>query len=134
MEKNAMYNNLIEGAAAARKNAHAPYSQLFVGAAILGGSGTMYTGCNIENSSYGMTVCAERVAVFNAVSQGERSFKVIAIVTDTEKPIPPCGACRQVLAEFNSNLTIIMATTTGIKTIQSLKELFPLPFTRDDLV
>ena len=133
MENNDKYIDLVEKALTVRENAHAPYSGFQVGAAILGGSGTIYTGCNIENSSYSMTLCAERTALAKAVSEGEKSFEAIAIAADTKKPIPPCGACRQVLAEFNPGMTVVMTTLTGECTVQSLKELFPHPFSKSDL-
>jgi len=132
MEKNTVYSDLVEKALTVRENAHTPYSGFKVGAAILGESGTIYTGCNIENSSYGMTLCAERAAVAKAVSEGEKSFEAIAVASDTKK-LPPCGACRQVLAEFNPGMTVVMATVTGECTVQSLKELFPHPFSKSDI-
>ena len=133
MENNDKYGDLVEKALTVRENAHAPYSGFKVGAAILGESGTIYTGCNIENSSYGMTLCAERAAVAKAVSEGEKSFEAIAVASDTKKPVPPCGACRQVLAEFNPGITVVMATVIGECTVQSLKELFPHPFSKSDI-
>lgn len=131
MTENSSHHLLVEKAIAARKNAYASYSHFAVGAAILGESAKIYTGCNVENSSFGLTVCAERAALFHGIAQGEKSFKAIALVTDTENPVPPCGACRQVLAEFNPAITVIMATVRGKRNIQSLRELLPMPFQKD---
>ena len=118
---------LIEKAKRVRENAYAPYSNFKVGAAILTEDGEVYTGVNVENASFGLTVCAERVAVFKAISEGKRSFKAIAIVADTEDPVPPCGACRQVLAEFG-DMDVIMANLKGDVKIARLKDLLPHSF------
>ena len=104
-------DKLVSLAAEARKKAYAPYSNFAVGAALLAKSGRVYTGCNVENVSYGLTVCAERVAVFKAVSEGEREFEAIAVVT--ENGVTPCGACRQVLIEFGDDIQVIVADTAG---------------------
>ena len=118
---------LIELAKKAMQNAYAPYSKFKVGAAVLTKNGKVYTGCNVENSSYGLTMCAERVAVFKAVSEGEREFYKIAIVSSAGKKTFPCGACRQVLYEFSDNMEIILEEDGEIyKT--SLKDLFPEGF------
>ena len=118
---------LLALAKKAMQNAYAPYSNFKVGAAILAKSGKVYTGCNVENSSYGLTMCAERVAVFKAVSEGEREFTKIAIVSSSGKKTFPCGACRQVLYEFADNLEIILEEDGEIyKT--SLKKLLPEGF------
>ena len=119
---------LIEAALEVRKNAHAPFSHFQVGAAIEDSDGRIHTGCNVENATYGLTICAERVAMFKALSEGHRAFTRIAIVADTETPTPPCGACRQILWEFGGNLEIQLAnlkTTTGTHRLQ---DLLPLPF------
>jgi cytidine deaminase len=116
---------LIEKARATRGNAHAPYSQFKVGAAILAKSGKVYTGANVENSSYGLTVCAERVALYCGVSQGEREFVKLALVSDREEPAIPCGACCQVLSEFNPDMEIICANLEGITKKITLKRLLP---------
>ena len=118
---------LIERAKKARENAYAPYSKFKVGAAILTEDGEIYTGVNVENASFGLTVCAERVALFKAVSDGKRSFKAIAVVTDTEEPVPPCGACRQVLSEFG-DMEVIMANLKGDVKIARLRDLLPDSF------
>lgn len=121
-------DDLIKAAQEAKKFAYAPYSQFAVGAALLGHNNKIYTGCNVENASYGLTVCAERVAVFKAVSEGLTSFKALAIVTDLEEPASPCGACRQVLGEFSPKMEIIMANMMGTVRTMSLAKLLPLSF------
>jgi len=105
------YEALIAKAMEAREKAHAPYSNFAVGAALLAKSGRVYTGCNVENASYGLSICAERAAVFKAVSEGEREFEAIAVVT--EKGVTPCGACRQVLIEFGEDIQVIVANGAG---------------------
>jgi len=119
---------LIRRALTAQKNAHAPYSKFRVGAALLTKSGQVYTGCNVENASYGLTICAERVALTKAVSEGHRQFQAIAVVCPSAKPTP-CGACRQFLAEFG-DLEIICADSRNVKRFQSfrLSELLPHAF------
>ena len=119
---------LIEQAEKIRENAYAPYSQFKVGAAILSKNGKVYTGANVENSSYGLTVCAERVALYCAVSQGEREFVKLALVSDREDPAVPCGACCQVLSEFNPDLKIICANLEGVIKRFSLRKLLPSSF------
>ncbi|OGC93606.1 MAG: cytidine deaminase [candidate division Zixibacteria bacterium RBG_16_48_11] len=121
---------LIKKAKEVRTKAYAPYSKFLVGAALLTEKGKVYTGVNVENASYGLTVCAERVAVFKAVAGGERNFKKIVIVTDTDKPKSLCGACLQVLSEFASDLEIICATLKGDKARYRLRELLPKAFKR----
>ena len=98
-----MDKKLLAAALAARENAYAPYSKFKVGAAVETADGHIFTGCNVENASYGLTCCAERNAVFAAIGSGARSFKALCVVADTEEPVAPCGACRQVLAEFPFN-------------------------------
>jgi cytidine deaminase len=122
-----MKNDLRQIAVAARLRAYAPYSRFAVGAALLSKSGTIVSGCNVENVSFGLTICAERVCVVKAVDQGENDFAALAIVADTEIPIVPCGACRQVLAEFSANLLITSWTLTGQSQEFSLGDLLPLP-------
>jgi cytidine deaminase len=119
---------LIEAARLARERAVAPFSTFKVGAALEAEDGTVVTGCNIENATYGLTVCAERVAMFKALSDGHRTFTRIAIVADTEAPTPPCGACRQILWEFGGDLQIALANLRQETGRHTLKELLPLPF------
>ncbi len=126
-------DKLIMAAQAAREHAYAPYSQFRVGAAVLGKSGRIYSGCNVENASYGLSNCAERTAVFKAVSEGEQFLVALAVVADTPRPVAPCGACRQVMAEFRIN-KVIMCNTHGEQNIASLEELLPYSFTKTDLV
>jgi cytidine deaminase len=124
-------DKLISLAAEARKKAHAPYSNFAAGAALLAKSGRVYTGSNVENASFGLTVCAERVAVFKAVSEGEREFEAIAVVT--ENGVTPCGACRQVLMEFGADIQVIVADTAGQRKVFALTDLLPEAFTPDHL-
>ena len=119
---------LIEKARRVRLKAYAPYSNFKVGAALLTESGKVYTGANVENSTFGLTVCAERVAVFEAVSRGEKNISKIAVVADKDPPITPCGACRQVLSEFAKDLKIVCANLKGKVERYSLKELLPEAF------
>ena len=123
-----MDKELLEAALAARERAYAPYSKFLVGAAVRAESGKIYTGCNIENASYGLTVCAERNALFSAVGAGERKFTALCVVGDTEEPISPCGACRQVMAEFKVE-RIILANIKGDVKEYTLEELLPYGFT-----
>src|SRR3989339_2003062 len=106
-------DKLVEAAIKYRENAYAPYSNFLVGAAVQGDSGKIYGGCNVENASYGMTICAERVAITKAVSEGETGIKKIAIVTSSDEVSFPCGACRQVLAEFAKNAEVLCCGTKG---------------------
>jgi cytidine deaminase len=120
--------DLVAAARQAREHAHADYSHFKVGAALETTDGIIVTGCNIENATYGLTICAERVAMFKALSEGHRSFKRIAVVADTNQPTTPCGACRQVLWEFGGNLEIILANLHTVQSRHQLKELLPHPF------
>ena len=122
-----MDKELLQAALDARLKAYAPYSKFLVGAAVRAESGEIYTGCNIENASYGLTVCAERNALFKAVGAGERKFTALCVVGDTEEPISPCGACRQVMAEFKVPF-IILANLNGKIVEYTLDELLPLSF------
>jgi cytidine deaminase len=122
-----MTSNLREAAEGARLRAYAPYSNFLVGAALRTKSGLVFSGCNVENVSLGLTICAERVCAVKAIEQGETIFEAIAIVADTELPIVPCGACRQVLAEFSPHLVITSWTISGQNQQFSLDELLPLP-------
>ena len=120
--------DLVGAARRARENADAAFSQFKVGAALEAADGAIFTGCNIENSTYGLTICAERVAMFKALSEGHRAFTRIAIVADTPAPTPPCGACRQILWEFGGNLEVELANLSEEKGTYRLKDLLPLPF------
>jgi cytidine deaminase len=120
--------DLVGAARRARENADAAFSQFKVGAALEAADGTVFTGCNIENASYGLTICAERVAIYKALSEGHRAFTRVAIVADTAKPTPPCGACRQILWEFGGNLEIQLANLEEGREKHRLKDLFPHPF------
>ncbi len=128
-----MKDVLISEAKKALKNAYAPYSYFKVGAAVLMKSGKIYTGTNVENASYGATVCAERVAIFKAISEGESEILEIAVVTETEEPSPPCGICRQVIAEFSDDAFVFLANTKGDIIETSLSKLLPMAFTKKDL-
>ena len=119
---------LVEAARRAREHAVASFSHFKVGAALETGDGTVVTGCNVENATYGLTICAERVAMFKALSEGHRAFARIAIVADTDAPTPPCGACRQILWEFGGDLEIVLANLTDEKGRHRLRDLLPLPF------
>ncbi len=119
---------LVEAARDARTRAIAPYSGFAVGAALLIGDGRVVTGCNIENASYGLTVCAERVALLKALSDGHRDFVAIAVVADTSEPTPPCGSCRQLLWEYCGDIPVVLANLTEIKGAHQLATLLPLPF------
>jgi len=119
---------LIAAAKRARENAHAPFSNFRVGAAVRAKSGRVFTGCNVENASYGLTCCAERVAIFKAISEGERGFDAIAVVADTEELTPPCGACRQVIWEFCGDVPVIMANLEGKTQQESSAKLLPRAF------
>ena len=123
-----MTDLLATAALAARDNAHAPYSKFRVGAALEDATGHVHTGCNIENATYGLTICAERVAVFKAMSEGARRFRRIAIAADTDTLTPPCGACRQILWEFCGVIEIILVNLQGSSETCHLKDLFPRPF------
>jgi cytidine deaminase len=124
---------LVEKALEVRNHAYAPYSNFKVGSALLGESGKVYVGCNVENSSYGLCVCAERGAIARAVSDGERKFKGIVIATQSETPSPPCGMCRQTLAEFAHDMPVLLVNDKGARIETSLDELFPMSFTNDYL-
>lgn len=123
-----MDKELFEAALAARRNAYAPYSKFAVGAAVRTAAGNIFTGCNVENVSYGLSCCAERCAVFAAVGAGEREFAALCVVADTKEPVSPCGACRQVMTEFKIP-EIILANTNGDCKIYTPQELLPYGFT-----
>jgi cytidine deaminase len=120
---------LVAEARRAMEHAHAPYSRFPVGAALLVDSGRVYRGANVENASLGLSICAERSAVFAAIAAGERGFRALAIATDTERPTPPCGACRQVLREFVDDLPIYLAGRDGPAVVRRLRDLLPEAFT-----
>jgi cytidine deaminase len=119
---------LITASTQARENAHAPYSNFRVGAAVRASSGRIFSGCNIENASYGLTLCAERVAIFKALSEGERNFAAIAVVTDADILTPPCGACRQIIWEFCGDVPVLLANLQGKREELKMSQLFPKPF------
>jgi cytidine deaminase len=119
---------LAQAALAARENAHAPFSKFKVGAALEDTEGRVHTGCNVENATYGLTVCAERVAVFKAISEGARKFRRIAVAADTDILTPPCGACRQILWEFCGDIELILINPRGASETLRLASLFPRPF------
>lgn len=120
--------HLLAAALAARLHAHAPYSKFLVGAALEDSSGRIHTGCNVENATYGLTVCAERVAVFKAMSEGVREFRRIAVAADTETLTPPCGACRQILWEFCGDIEVGLVNPSGKTETLRMKDLFPRAF------
>lgn len=119
---------LVNAARSAREHAVARFSGFKVGAALQTPDGTIITGCNVENATYGLTVCAERVAMFKALSEGHREFVAVAVVADTDEPTPPCGACRQILWEFGGDLEVFLANLTDHKGTFRMKDLLPLPF------
>jgi len=124
---------LIDRAIVAREKTYSPYSQFGVGAALVCEDGSIYEGCNIENASYGLTNCAERTAIFKAVSEGRTKFKALAVVADTEGPCAPCGACRQVMGEFNIPI-IIMGNLKGDIEVVSTEALLPFSFSSTDVI
>lgn len=123
-----MSDFLVEAAIAVRENAHAPFSKFKVGAAVLDDTGRIHTGCNVENATYGLTCCAERVAIFKAVSEGARRFTRVAVVADTDTLTPPCGACRQILWEFCGDVELTLSNLHGKTETLRLGTLFPRAF------
>jgi len=123
-----MMDSLMSAALAVRENARAAYSNFQVGAALEDLTGRIHTGCNVENATYGLTICAERVAVFKAVSEGAREFRRLAVAADTETLTPPCGACRQILWEFCGDIPIVLLNPRGKSETVRLKDLLPRPF------
>lgn len=121
-------DRLVAAARKARRRAVAPYSKFKVGAALETDDGTVIEGCNVENASYGLTMCAERVAMFSALAQGHRKFRRIVVVADTDAPTPPCGPCRQILWEFGGNLQVILANLRRVTGTHRMADLLPLPF------
>jgi cytidine deaminase len=127
------YEALIVAAKKARDNAHAPFSNFKVGAGLRAASGKTYGGCNVENATYGLTVCAERIAIFKAISEGELKFDAIAVVTDTDTLTPPCGACRQLIWEFCGDVPVVMSNLKGKVEVIFMRDLFPKPFDSSNL-
>jgi cytidine deaminase len=127
------YDALISVAKQARENAHAQFSNFKVGAALHTPSGKIFGGCNVENATYGLTICAERVAIFKAISEGERRFDAIAVVTDTDTLTPPCGACRQLIWEFCGDVPVILCNLKGKTETIPMRTLFPKPFDSSNL-
>lgn len=124
----ASVDRLVAAARQAREYAVANFSHFKVGAALETESGEIVTGCNVENATYGLTICAERVAIFKALSEGKRAFTRIAVVADTTSPTPPCGACRQIIWEFCGDIPVVLANLTEVKATLQIKDLLPLPF------
>ncbi|MBI4466312.1 MAG: cytidine deaminase [Acidobacteria bacterium] len=124
----AAQRRLLNQARRARARAFAPFSRFSVGAAVEARAGRAYTGANVESASYGLTCCAERVAIFKAVTAGERAFKRLAVVTDTDRLTPPCGACRQIIWEFCGDIEIILANLKGQAAVHRMRTLLPRPF------
>jgi len=125
--------SLIRAAIEARQKAYAPYSGFAVGAALRTGSGRLFTGCNVENASYGLAICAERVAIASAVAAGQHDIVALAVVADTSRPASPCGACRQVMVEFNPEMRVILTNLHGQVLVTTAEELLPGAFTAEDL-
>lgn len=126
--RNAPIEGLVAAARAARDHAAADFSGFRVGAAVETANGTIISGCNIENASYGLTICAERVAIFKALSEGHRQFTQLVVVADTEAPTPPCGACRQIIWEFCGDVPVTLANLREVTATVRMKDLLPLPF------
>ena len=127
------YDPLIAIAKQTRENAHAAYSNFRVGAAVRATSGRIFGGCNVENATYGFSLCAERVAIFKAISEGERGFDSIAVVTDTDVLTPPCGACRQIIWEFCGDVPVVLTNLAGKIEVLPMSSLFPKPFDSSNL-
>jgi cytidine deaminase len=127
------FDLLIQAATQSRENAHARLSNFKVGAALRTPAGAIFGGCNVENATYGLTICAERVAIFKAISEGERQFDAIAVVTDTDSLTPPCGACRQIIWEFCGDVPVVMANLKGQAEVLQMSALFPKPFDKSNL-
>ena len=123
-----MTDPLLLAALKARDNAHAPFSKFHVGAALEDEDGRIWTGCNVENASYGLTICAERVAIFKAMSEGVRKFRRIAVAADTDRLTPPCGACRQIMWEFLGNVEVVLVNPRGLTAQYRMIDLLPEPF------
>jgi cytidine deaminase len=128
MRKSIPVKQLVARARDARERAHAPFSRFKVGAALVAHDGRVFTGCNVENATYGLTICAERVAIFKAVSEGADRFERIAVVTATEHLTPPCGACRQIIWEFCGDIPVVLSNLEGKTEQFQMSKLFPRPF------
>lgn len=128
MSDDTRITRLVAAARAAREHAVADFSHFKVGAALETDTGEIITGCNVENASYGLTMCAERVAIFKALSEGKRAFRRMAVVADTEDPTPPCGACRQIIWEFCGDIEVVLGNLTKTTATLRMKDLLPLPF------
>ncbi|MBM3777699.1 MAG: cytidine deaminase [Acidimicrobiia bacterium] len=126
-------SDLVEAARQARLAAQAPFSGFLVGAALETAEGAIITGCNVESATYGLTICAERVALVKALSEGHSRFVQVAVVADAGQPTPPCGACRQLLWEYAGNLDVVLANLTEVTGRHQLADLLPLPFDRRQL-
>lgn len=126
----ASVDQLVAAARAVRQHAMADFSGFKVGAALETADGHIITGCNVENASYGLTICAERVAIFKALSDGHRAFRRIVVVADTDSPTPPCGACRQIVWEFCGDIEVTLANLAAVTATLQMKDLLPLPFDR----
>src|SRR5438445_13448609 len=122
------HDALIAAATKVRENAHAKFSNFKLGAALHSPSGKIFTGCNVENATYGLTLCAERVSIFKAISEGERQFDSIAVVTDTDALTPPCGACRQIIWEFCGDIPVVLVNLAGRREELAMRDLFPRAF------
>ncbi len=127
------YKNLVKAAIEAKRKALPVYSNFYVGAAVLTKDDKIYSGCNIESSSYSLTICAERTAIFKAVSEGERNFKAIAVAGDTDDFISPCGACRQIISDLCGEIDVVLVNSKGNFTVKKTSELLPFAFGSDDL-
>jgi cytidine deaminase len=127
-DREASERRLLESARTVRQRAHAPYSGFKVGAALEAADGSVAVGCNVENATYGLTICAERSAIFRAIADGHRAFTRVVIVADTDEPTPPCGACRQLLWEFCGDIEVILANLERTTARHRMSELLPAPF------
>lgn len=128
MSTSDLERRVVDEARRARDRAIAPYSHFKVGAALALPNGDIFTGCNVENASYGLTMCAERVALYKALSEGHREFALVAVVADTADPTPPCGPCRQLLWEYCGDVPVVLANLEGIKARHQMRDLLPHPF------
>ncbi|MCU0255329.1 MAG: cytidine deaminase [Vicinamibacterales bacterium] len=126
-------DDLVRAAREARGRAIAPYSRFKVGAALEAADGAIVTGCNIENATFGLTTCAERVALFKALSEGVREFRRVVVVADTRTPTPPCGPCRQLLWEYAGDVEVVLANASGVCATYRMSDLLPLPFDQHNI-